>query len=505
MKTWLKNHWLLLVIVGISLFLRLYRIGATLTFLEDEGRDLLIVKRMLDTHLPVLLGPQTSTGNMYLGPLYYYLITPWLVLSHMDPVGPAIFVALSGGLTAYLLFVLGKKWFSPASGYLAAFLYAVLPFAVSVNRGSWNPNLVPLVAVLMLLVFDRLAFAKAPSRWWWLWYGALVGVMIQLHYMALVFCAALSLALVWVWRRDLRRLFLGIALALVGFLALLSPFFLFEIRNDWVNTKALFGFVTATREHNLRYDPPLSLYWHKLSGVTYGMATDVMVGRSMGNVAPSLPALLGAVLIIVISLYHAIRRRHGPYLLLAAVSAVSLLVLGFYQETIHPHYLEFFIPLLLLLITPLFYKKLNLVLGFALGLACVPFTWGYISSGPTHQAEKARAVVDYIVRQAGDSAYNLVSSGSTNTTPYQYYAFISSHPPVNTAASDVFIVCQDAPCSKNDIDTKLLFIHGPAHPALGNYIGHPLAAYVGEGREVVSNEHVSTGVFVAHIRLVPNH
>jgi hypothetical protein len=40
------------------------------------------------------IGPQTSIGNMYLGPFFYYLIAPSLLLANFSPVGPAIFIGL---------------------------------------------------------------------------------------------------------------------------------------------------------------------------------------------------------------------------------------------------------------------------------------------------------------------------------------------------------------------------------------------------------------------------
>src|SRR3989339_2072428 len=137
--------WILFIILSLATVSRFYRLPATLTFLEDEGRDLLVVHKMLDTFRPVLLGPQTSTGNMYLGPLYYYLITPALFLSRMNPLGPAVFIGLTGAFTVYLLYLFGTKWFGKLSGMVAAIMYGLLPLPVTFTRNSWNPNLAPLL------------------------------------------------------------------------------------------------------------------------------------------------------------------------------------------------------------------------------------------------------------------------------------------------------------------------------------------------------------------------
>src|SRR4030065_1847158 len=81
--------WLGLILL-IGAFFRLYRIGEYMTFLGDEGRDAIIVRRLLVNFDPILIGPRTSIGDMYLGPLYYYMMAPFLLLANFSPVGPAI-------------------------------------------------------------------------------------------------------------------------------------------------------------------------------------------------------------------------------------------------------------------------------------------------------------------------------------------------------------------------------------------------------------------------------
>src|SRR3989338_7032675 len=94
-----KNKTEVIFLIGILLlgaFLRLYKIDQYMTFLGDEGRDAIIVRRLLVNFDPILIGPGTSIGNMYLGPIYYYLIAPFLLLANFSPVGPSVFIALLG-------------------------------------------------------------------------------------------------------------------------------------------------------------------------------------------------------------------------------------------------------------------------------------------------------------------------------------------------------------------------------------------------------------------------
>lgn len=94
MISFLKKNWLLISILIIGAFLRLYKIDGYMTFLGDEGRDVIIVRNLLVNADPILIGPGTSVGGMYLGPLYYYFMAPFLLLANFSPVGPAVGVAL---------------------------------------------------------------------------------------------------------------------------------------------------------------------------------------------------------------------------------------------------------------------------------------------------------------------------------------------------------------------------------------------------------------------------
>src|SRR5262245_30806295 len=128
---------LLVAILLLAAFLRLYRISDYMTFLGDEGRDVLVAKGILEGHF-TLLGPRASAGDFFLGPIYYYMIAPWLWLFRMDPVGPAVMVALFGIATVGLVYVTGKKWFGEKTGLIAAALYTVSPIVITYSHSSWN-------------------------------------------------------------------------------------------------------------------------------------------------------------------------------------------------------------------------------------------------------------------------------------------------------------------------------------------------------------------------------
>ena len=62
-----KERILLVVILLLASFLRLFHISEYQTFLGDEGRDVLIAKGILEGDF-TLLGPRASAGDFFLGP-----------------------------------------------------------------------------------------------------------------------------------------------------------------------------------------------------------------------------------------------------------------------------------------------------------------------------------------------------------------------------------------------------------------------------------------------------
>lgn len=505
----LRKHFLIIIVLIIALFLRIYNLSATVTFLEDEGRDVLIMHRMIDTLRPVLLGPQTSTGSMYLGPLYYYLMTPALFLARLNPLGPITFIALTGVFTVWLLYVIVKKWFGKYVGICTALMYAILPLPVTFTRNSWNPNLAPVFSLLITWYLVKIIEEKEYSFKNFFLLGIFSGALIQMHYMALLFMAGVGLTLILYLRKSIGKLVKGIIFAGLGFILILSPFIVFEFRNDFVNTHAITNFIGAREDHNIRYSLPASLYISKVTNTTTRLISSLF-GRDALIDDPYRNLITFSItLMLLVSLFSAIRKHDSVnrvYKIIFILFIIPLLLTGIYQENIRLHYLGFFFPLIYILIASTFrsgkmFNKIFIFIIIGCTIYSLPPLYGYLGTNGTNQIIRAQEVVDYIIEQSNNESYNLVSAHGTHTTPYLYYSAISSHPPTNDKAKTIFLVCQDKPCEDQDIKNPFIFITGPAHPSIAAYLGHPLEYFNEQERVLVSNDHVSHGAWVAKINV----
>jgi 4-amino-4-deoxy-L-arabinose transferase-like glycosyltransferase len=187
-KSWIINNRLeailLATILLVAAFLRLYKIDQYMTFLGDEGRDVIVVRRLLVNLDLILVGPGTSIGNMYLGPLYYYMIAPFLFIANFSPVGPAVMVALLGILTVFFVWFVTREWFGKLGGIVAALLYAISPVVIMYSRSSWNPNIMPFFSLLCIYSIWRVY--KALELKWLIVLGFSFAMVLNSHYLGLL-------------------------------------------------------------------------------------------------------------------------------------------------------------------------------------------------------------------------------------------------------------------------------------------------------------------------------
>ena len=212
-----------------------------MTFLGDEGRDVLVVKRMIVDHKWTLLGPTASVGGFFMGPVYYYFMLPFLWVWNLSPVGPAVMVALFGIATVYLVYLAGRRWFSKPVGLFAASLYALSPIVIAFSRSSWNPNIVPFFALASTYLLWKGILERKTHFLFWV--GLCAGIGVQLHY-SYLFLMVAQVVYIAVFFQTLKRIdkilcFLWIAGFILGFL----PFLAFELRHEFANTRSILQFV----------------------------------------------------------------------------------------------------------------------------------------------------------------------------------------------------------------------------------------------------------------------
>lgn len=154
----IKNHKivyaLLLSILSVGFFLRVYNIGNLLGFYYDQGRDALVIWDMWHKGDVPFIGPTTGIAGIFRGPFYYYLIAPFYLLGKGDPIWPSVFLSITTIFASLLIYFLGFKIQDRATGLIAAGISAVSFNIVMASR--WLSNPTPMLLLSLILIWAML-------------------------------------------------------------------------------------------------------------------------------------------------------------------------------------------------------------------------------------------------------------------------------------------------------------------------------------------------------------
>src|SRR3990167_1242106 len=462
LKIWVLNNKKEAAILGaillIGAILRLCRIDEYMIFLADQGRDALVVRRLLVNFDPILVGPGTSVGNMYLGPIYYYLMAPALWLANYSPVGPSVMVALFGIATIFFLWYFARRLFGAWVASVAALLYAVSPTVVSLSSFSWNPNIMPFFALLS--IYSIWKFWQEERFGWIVVAGASMGFVLQSHYLGLLL--APTLAVFWlltylkVRKTEKKKRFIVYSLYGLGVFALLmSPLVIFDARHGWRNFLAMKEYFLVSSGTSFG----LAAFLNRIRTVTQEISAYLLGGRELlyGKI------VLGAVLILLGWTGMMWEKRQDiekkGIMLIFLWLGMGILGLAFYRNSIYDHYYGFLFPAPFLLLAGLFSvaapqgkswgKILAIVLASA--LVFVSLRASHLRNESNMQMEKTIKVSDKIIQEAKGERFNLAAIADRNyEAAYQYFLEKERAPLViidpqrveETITGQLFVVCE---------------------------------------------------------------
>jgi len=452
----------IICILCLAAYLRLHRIQDYMTFLGDEGRDVLIVKRMIVDHKLTLLGPTASVGGFFMGPIYYYFMLPFLWAWNLNPVGPAVMVAFFGIATVGLIYIIGKEWFSKGVGLIASLLYALSPIVIAYSRSSWNPNIVPFFALASVYFLEKWRDRKKVSHLFIV--GLCAGIGIQLHYIYLFLIVTEGLFLAYHYKKvDIKALLMLLAGFVLGF----SPFLAFEFRHGFTNTRAIFEFVFAGKDTGFSMRTMLGTVRDVATRLFGRFLLTIPESGTLGNLPYTTRTLwiCTQTTLTVIGFVALIKETKKYRLIMMLWFLVPLLFFGLYRKNIYDYYFGIFFPL------PFFLTALSLqmvsrirVFGkFIAGIMLIslivlnwqgrPFRYE-----PNRQLAQVELISKAVVEKTENKPFNfaLVTTGNSDHA-YRYFFEIWNKSPVviensvvdpgrKTVTEQLLIVCEDIFC-----------------------------------------------------------
>ncbi len=426
-----KNKLTLSILILIILAASYLRLSGVFTnsfaFTYDVGRDMLKVSEMVNHHKIPLIGFTTGVEGIFYGPWWYYILSVPFIFSGGDPQFIAAFIAATGILTIFLLFILGKKLEGNTFGLLLAFIAGFSPELIGLSSQIWNPNIAPILIVISLFLI--LKIIKNPASLTFFFFGIISSLLIDTEIVfGLLLLLGSTIGLFVVSKKTI--LTKKPLLFFPGFLLILAPRIIFELRHDFLMTKTFFHLLTSQGQSTTLISLPATI--DKLN-IFLSLYSGTITGRS--------EALAGMLIILIIfsSIIHykKIKTETKKFLYLSAIIVATFAIgIIFFSHDIWPHYLVG-LPVYFCLLTaiPLYYTAKKIKFGWiVLTLLLLALFWINVNpirvvsdlQKPLWEGDAAvyrnqLAVVDYIYKEAAGKKFNFIAySPAVFAYPYDY-------------------------------------------------------------------------------------
>jgi 4-amino-4-deoxy-L-arabinose transferase-like glycosyltransferase len=183
-------------------------------------------------------------------PLFIYLLIPMFAIS-ANPVFVSCSIALLSLAAVAATWRIGRKFYGPVTGLVAAGFFAVSPWAVIYSRKIWAQDFVPIFATATLWAVHALCFGRKPKAIFWALLLPLC--VVQIHFSGLALTAAVIVILAWLRpKMNWRYAAAGLATAAI----LMIPYLRLQMSNGWADFRQAMNTMGGAQQ------------WEKLGGIT---------------------------------------------------------------------------------------------------------------------------------------------------------------------------------------------------------------------------------------------
>lgn len=338
-----RTHWIITaLIIIVAVILRLYQLPGSITFQDDQGLDMLVIRQMeFAGHRP-LVGPYLSVDQVYTPPTYYYLT--WALYHFTHSVEGIVYgYAAMNILTLLLLMKLAFDLAGRRAAWITGEAFAVSSLMIQHSRTFWQPYPMQMFIALSLLSFLH-AFRKKHIGLLWL--------ALLMYQVALSVYPSPMLILPYVlyqlirWYRTagacsiLRSYIYGACTFILTFVIVFLPHIIYEITHNFPTIRVYAANPYASVTANF----VLTRIGENLTTLSNSYTS---IGWLFPDAAAYLIFLVGIIITFLMNkqrITHGIRSFIAPWMLLCGVG-----VLFFHTNDVFEHRSWSYLPFLFLI------------------------------------------------------------------------------------------------------------------------------------------------------------
>ncbi len=241
-----KLNWRVLVplflIFCLFVYLRFYDLGHRAEFGWDQDQFSNQIVKLVEDHQPSLLGPRVNNDNgFFLAPYFTYILVPFYLLTGLHPVGMFLFQFFANTGFFFLAFFVISKLFSHRHALFFLFLWTISYILMDLETITWWPILIP--PGVMLLWFLQEKIYKNPKDFkLWILTGVISGLFINMHFQFIFTLIQFGFFALLLKTKKIQTTITNIAIFLTYFVLMFIPLFIFDLRNNFLNTKLFFNY-----------------------------------------------------------------------------------------------------------------------------------------------------------------------------------------------------------------------------------------------------------------------
>jgi hypothetical protein len=375
----------------------------------DQGRDLLQVAKIIYDGNYTLIGPTTGLQGIFYGPYWYYFLSAIFFISRGDPQTVGTVFSLFGLLTVVALYFYLK---STLNSILIAFLLTLIASLSTMWMFGptiiWNTSLVPILIISFFYVLNRILKSPSGLNFFLLGIVSFIQIDFEFPWGSIMILFTLSLPLLF-RKNFLKKQYV---FTLLGFLLVISPRILFNIRNGFLELKSFAAYL-----HEPKIYGTVMPFWQRVV-----QRLDVYLGNfsesfSRGNKPLGSIILLLLVLVVFLLIKYdknSWKKLKSDFIFRCGITliAFSFIFFSIFKDTVWDYYLIGFPITALIVISRVFnfsnnskkYPKIAcwltifalLVININLQLLH-PFRITWLGDGATYRNQKA--VMDYIAQE----------------------------------------------------------------------------------------------------------
>lgn len=400
-----KKYWLIvLLIIAISV-VRFWNFPNWFGFDYDQEVNAWLAKSIVIDHKPILIGPETSVGGMYVGPMFNYVIALFYFIGRMNPMATIGLNIIISASTLVILYLIVAKIFSARTGIIAILVYGLSFNLTNFDRVSWNP--LPIHLVSLCIVFFLYRFVLTKSLRNLALSSVFVGIFLQLHFTAIFLVAYLFLVLLIFCHKSLMSKPLSLIIVAGILFFFLAPLFLFDIRHDILISTHFMQFIAGSsnpRGTNIAVQvlTVVRIIVDFFKAIVY---------NEISQVGTILSGLGLATLFVITFIYEKSERRLFLKMCWLLV-LIPTILLAFYSGPLPSHYLQFLMPIYVIFIAILVERGMRLKVGrvaavLIFGLFLLYNVPKILTTNNGLSLQNKMKAVEYIVKDTGSRSFKV--------------------------------------------------------------------------------------------------